>query len=70
MFDWEKAFSNTSVKFSNFQQNYIKHEFNYNPHESVVFNDRGPPWLNDKITFLIQEETTAYKYYRQNGNDA
>ena len=23
-FDWEKAFSNTIVKFSNFQQNYFK----------------------------------------------
>ena len=33
-------------------------------------NDRGQPWFNDKISLLIKEKTTAYKYFRQNGNDA
>ena len=36
----------------------------------VVYNDRDPTWFNDKIRFIIKEKTTAYRYFRQNINNA
>ena len=44
--------------------------FNVILHETIVCNDRDPPWFNDKIRLLLKEKTTLYKYFCQNGNDA
>ena len=36
---------------------------NYVSNEAVTINDRGPPWINDKIKHLIQNEKRLYKNY-------
>ena len=72
MFDWENAFSNTSVneKVAIFNRIILNILNNFIVHETIVCNDRGPPWFNDTIRLLIKEKTIAYKYFRQNGKDA
>ena len=71
IFDWEKAFSNTSVdeKEAIFDRNILNILNKFILHETIVCNDRDPPGFNDKIRLLMKEKTTAYKYFRQNGND-
>ena len=71
MFDWEKAFSNTSVneKVAIFNRTFLNILNNFVPHETILYNDRDLPWFNDKIRLLIKK-TAAYKYFFQNGNDA
>ena len=34
------------------------------PHETVLCNDRDPPWFNKKIKSLIQEENITFKRHR------
>ena len=72
MFDCENTFLNTNVneKVAIFNRIILNILSNYVLHETIVCNDRDPPWFNDKIRLLINEKTTAYKYFRQNGNGA
>ena len=72
MFDWENAFPNTSVneKVAIFNRTILNILNNFFLHETIVCNDRDPSWFNDKIRLLIKQETTVYKYFRQNGNNA
>ena len=72
VFDWEKTFSNISVdeKAVIFNRTILNILNNYIPHETIVCNDRDPPWFNDKIRLLIKEKMTTYKYFPQSGNDA
>ena len=58
------------LNFQIFNRTILNILNNYNPHETIVCNDRDPPWFNDKITFFIKEKTTSYKYFRQSGNNA
>ena len=48
-FNWERAFSNKGVN----KQISIFNETM--PHETKIFNDRGPPWIN-KVKTMIQEK--------------
>ena len=65
MFDWEKAFSNASVdeKVAIFKRTILNILNRIIPHETIVCNDRDPPWFNDKIRLQIKEKMTAYKYF-------
>ena len=36
---------------------------NYIPHETIVCNDRNPPWINKDIKQLILGKNHAYKSY-------
>ena len=60
-----KAFSNTSVneKVAVLNRTILNVLDNFLPNETIVCNDRDPPWFNDKIGLLIKERTTAYKYF-------
>ena len=34
------------------------------PHEIIVFNDKDPPWFNNKRKTLIQAKNATYKILR------
>ena len=70
-FDWEKAFSNTDIDkmISIFNQTIINILCNFIPHETVLFDDRDPPWMNKEIKKLIHEKKSIFNCFRQNNND-
>ena len=65
VFDWEKAFSNTSVdeKAAIFNRTILNVLNNYIPHETIVCNDRDPLWFNDKIRLLIKEKNGSIQIF-------
>ena len=34
---------------------------NYIPHETIICDDKDPPWFNNNIKQLIQEKNNTYK---------
>ena len=36
---------------------------NFIPHDAKTFNDREPPWINNKVKTFIQEENKIYQFY-------
>ena len=40
---------------------------NYIPHETIICNDRNPPWINKDIKQLILGKNHAYKSYIGSG---
>ena len=57
-FNWERAFSNEGVneQISIFNENILNIMTNVIPHETKIFNDREPPWVNKKVKTMIQEK--------------
>ena len=57
-FNWEKAFSNTSVneKANIFSRNILNILGNFIPQVIIVCDDKDPPWFNNRIKALIQEK--------------
>ena len=57
-FDWEKAFSNIDIDkmVSIFNKTIINILSNFIPHETVLFDDRDPSWMNKEIKKLINEK--------------
>ena len=43
---------------------------NFIPHETIICDDRDPPWFNKKIKSLIYEKNTAFKKFRCNRNNS
>ena len=39
---------------------------NYIPHETIICDDRDPPWINKDIEQLISDKNHAYKSYIRN----
>ena len=70
-FDWEKAFPNIDVNkmVSIFNQTIINILCNFIPHETVLFDDRDPPWMNKQIKKLIHEKKNIFNCFRRNNND-
>ena len=70
-FDWEKAFSNIDIDnmVSIFNQTIINILCNFIPHETVLFDDRDPPWMNKEIKKLIYEKKNIFNCFRRNNND-
>ena len=70
-FDWEKAFSNVDVDkmVSIFNQTIINVLCNFIPHETVLCDDRDPPWMNKVIKKLIHEKKNIFYCFRRNNND-
>ena len=66
-FPWAMRFTNIDVNEKvNLLNKTIKNIIrSYIPHETITFDDRDPPWINNDIKELIQ----AYKSYRQNKNN-
>ena len=39
---------------------------NFIPQETKIFNDREPPWINNKVKTMIQEKNKIYQLYLKN----
>ena len=67
-FLWERRFANSDVdeKVYLFNKTIKNIVCNYIPHETIVCNDRDPPWINENIN----DKNHAYKSYRQNENNS
>ena len=59
-FNWDRAFLNTNVneKVSIFSSTILNILSNFIPHETIVCDDKDPPWFNRTIKSLIQEKKT------------
>ena len=70
-FPWERRFANSDVdeKVYLFNKTIKNIVCNYIPHETIVCNDRFPPWINKNIKKLINDKNHVYKSYRQNENN-
>ena len=66
-----KAFSNVDVgkMVSIFNQTIINILCNFIPHETVLFDDRDPPWVNKEIKQLTHEKKHNFTCFRRNNND-
>ena len=42
---------------------------NFIPDEIKIFNDREPPWINNKVKIMIQEKNKIYQLYLKNKNN-
>ena len=36
------------------------------PHETKIFNDQEPSWINNKVKTMIQEKNKIYQLYLKN----
>ena len=57
-FSWEKLFKNLNINemiflFNRTIKNILS---NYIPHETIICDDKDPPWINSNIKQLIQEK--------------
>ena len=54
----KKAFSNTSVdeKVAIFKKTILNIFQNFIPHETLLVDDKDPPWITSKINKLINTE--------------
>ena len=57
-FNWERAFSNKGVnkQILIFNETILNIMTNFIPHATKIFNDREPPWINNKVKTMIQEK--------------
>ena len=58
--DFSNDFSNKTIK--NIIRKYI-------PHETIICDDRSPPWINKNIKELIHEKNQAYRSNHSNKNN-
>ena len=66
-FNWEKAFSNTNIneKVSLFNKTILNILNNYIPHETIICDDKDPPWFNSRIKSLIENKNKIHKNYQR-----
>ena len=65
-FNWEKAFCDTNInkKVSLFNK-AILNILNYIPHETIICDDKDPPWFNSRIKSLIENKNQIRKNYQR-----
>ena len=63
-FNLERAFSNKGVnkQISIFNETILNIMANFIPSEAKIFNDREPPWINNKVKTMIQEKTKSISF--------
>ena len=61
-FNWERAFSNKCVN----NETALNIMTNFISNETKIFNDRKPPWINNKVKTMIQEKNKIYQLYLKN----
>ena len=71
MFDWDKAFTNSNVNnmvdiCTKTIQNILS---NFIPHQTIIIDDKDPPWFNPKTKFLLQEKNKIYRNFRKDCNN-
>ena len=64
-FDWVRALSNVNVdeKVYFFTKTLLNIIQNFIPHETIICDDRDPPWINKEIKKLMVEKNLAFKSY-------
>ena len=57
-FDWNRALDNVSPnrQVSIFNDTILNIISNFIPHETILCDDRDPPWINSKIKKVIREK--------------
>ena len=70
-FNWDRAFLNTNVneKVSIFTSTVMNILSNFIPHETIVCDDKDPPWFNKAIKSLSQEKKDTFKKYLKSNNN-
>ena len=65
-FDQEEAFSNIDIDkmVSIFNQTIINILYNFISHETALFDDIDPPWMNKEINKLIHEKKNIFNRFR------
>lgn len=55
-FNWEGAFSSTDInqKVENFSKTILNILNNFIPHETILCDDKDPPWMTNEIKDLIR----------------
>ena len=71
-FNWQKAFLNKNVneKVNIFKETILNILRNFIPHETVLWNDRDPPWFINKIKSLIHEKNITFKRFRSDARNS
>ena len=68
-FNWEKLLENKNVneqlQLSNKTMLNIFH--NFNPNESIICNDKDPPWFDNQIETPVEKKINLFKSYIANG---
>ena len=61
----KKYFPNKNVneKVDTFHKKILNVLSNFRPHETIICDDRDPPWFNNKVKSLIKEKNTAFKKF-------
>ena len=69
-FNWERAFFNLNINemVSVFNKTIKNIMANFIPHETIICDDRDPPWINNRIKKIIYERNSLYKVYRVNND--
>ena len=64
-FDWLRALSNVNVdeKVYFFTKTLLNIIQNFIPHETIICDDRDPPWINKEIKKLMIKKNLAFKSY-------
>ena len=64
-FDWVRALSNVNVdeKVHFFTKTLLNIIQNFIPHETIICDDRDPPWINKEIKKFMVEKNLAFKSY-------
>ena len=66
-FNWEKAFSNTNIneKVSLFNKMILNILNNCILHDTIICDDKDPPWFNSRIKLLIENKNKIHKNYQR-----
>ena len=67
-FDWNRALDNVSPngQVSVFNNTILNIISNFIPHETIIRDDRDPPWINSKIRKVMHEKNKEHKKYINN----
>ena len=67
-FNWKRALSNLNVdeQVTVFNRTILNIMENFIPHETIVCDDKFPPWFNKRIKSLIQEGILLLETFRNN----
>ena len=69
-FDWKNAFSNCNPneQVSVLTKTLLNIMSNFIPNETILVDDRDPPWITRKLKSMIQEKNLFYKKYLKPNN--
>ena len=71
-FDWQGTFLNTSVseKVTIFNNTVLNILSNFILQETILYDDKDPPWFNNKIKTLIQAKNAAFTSFCKNSGNS